>query len=288
MPSIYLSTTKSSDGKWGWCALLSSQSHHTREYTGIVSGSQLEGHLNALVAGLHALASATIEQAIEVILSHEAFLPLINLGPSRWSNHQWRKEAGIESAESSLWRKLSKASRRFELTARKPESMKEFELLGRAEYFSQCALGHTRLVKVFTDGSFVPKLKAGGWAAILEDGKSSRELSGPVICRDCNEAELHAVNQGLARLSDQESAIVFTDSLFVVSGVQTLDLWRANNWRSHQRRKILHREHWGELHQHMQRLSVRFEWIKGHSGIEQNFRADALAKREAFSLKNNE
>ena len=286
MPSIYLSTSKSSDGKWGWCALLSTPSHHTREYTGTASTSALEGNLNALVAGLHALASATIEQDVDVILGHEQLLPLINLGPSRWSNHQWRKEAEIESAESTLWRKLSKASRRFELRARKPESMKEFELLGRAEYFSQCALGHTKLVKVFTDGSFVPKLKAGGWAAILEDGKSSREFSGPVTCRDCNQAELYAVTQGLSILSDRESAIVFTDSLFVVSGVQTLDLWRANNWRSYQRRKILHREHWEELYQHMQRLNVRFEWIKGHSGIEQNFRADALAKREAFSLKN--
>jgi len=285
MPFIFVNTTKSVDGKWGWCALLSSHSHHTREYTGIASGSLLEAQISGLIAGLHALVSATVEQGVEVILAQDPALPLINLGSSRWSNLQWRREAGIDSAESLLWRKLAKASRRFELNARKASSMKEFELLGRAEYFSQCALDHTRLVKLFTDGSFVPKLKSGGWVAILEDGKTSREMSGPFACLDCNEAELYAVNQGLASLSDKESAIVFTDSLFVVSGAQTLELWRSNNWRSHQRRKISHRKHWEELYQHMQRLSVRFEWIKGHSGIEQNFRADALAKREAFNAK---
>lgn len=285
MPSIYLSTSKAPDGKWGWCALLNSSGHHTREYTGVLSGSRLEGHLSALVAGLQALASVTEEQAIEVIVHCELLPPLINLGANRWGNHQWRKEAGVEAADSLVWRKLLKAARRIELSARLPVSMKEYELLGRAEYFSQCALGHTRLVKIFTDGSFVPKLKSGGWAAIVEDGKATRELSGGIVCQDCNEAELFAVNQGLSSLSDQESAIVFTDSLFVVTGAQSLGLWRANNWRSHQRRKVPHRELWEELHQHMQRLSVRVEWIKGHSGIEQNFRADQLAKREAMNPK---
>lgn len=259
-----------------------------RELSGTCIDGESEGLLCALVSGLQAMVTLPAGTHIEVVTKYADISSLINLGFARWSNHSWRREVNAVAADSPTWRKLAKASRHFSLSARLPHSREDFEMLGRADHCAHCALGSGKAFRLFTDGSFVAKNRAGGWAAILEDGKQSREAYGSMACRDCNQAELVAVIKGLDLLSDDDSAIVFTDSRFVVTGTRLMDIWMDSNWRTIERRKVPHRPLWEALREHMQRLDVHFEWIKGHSGIEQNFRADFLAKREAKGLASAE
>lgn len=284
MIELYVNIHKPSSSLSGWGCVARGFSSPNKEIMGASEGSEMEALLSALLAGLQATAVIPGLVNVEVVTFHAPLAYALEQGACRWASHNWRRKACIEAMNSPLWRKLAKASKRVSLIVRTPTSLEDFELMGRAAYYGSCALGQNMVHKLFTDGSFVPKGKAGGWAVILESGREVTEMSGGMNCRDCNQAELLAVIKGLSFLNDRSNAIVYTDSRFVVTGTRIIDLWMQSNWRTAERKRVPHRDLWEALYQQMQRLSVRFEWIKGHSGIEQNFRADQLAKREAKNL----
>jgi ribonuclease HI len=92
--------------------------------------------------------------------------------------------------------------------------------------------------------------------------------------------ELKAVIEGLKQVSDRAGVVtVHTDSQLVVKGMtEWIVGWQRKQWRKSDGEPVLNAELWRALLAESQRLGqVRWQWVRGHSGVPLNERADQLA-----------
>jgi ribonuclease HI len=59
---------------------------------------------------------------------------------------------------------------------------------------------------------------------------------------------------------------------------QWLANWKNNNWKTAAKKPVKNVELWQRLEQAISRHSVDWRWVKGHSGVPENERADELAR----------
>jgi ribonuclease HI len=132
----------------------------------------------------------------------------------------------------------------------------------------------TNTVVAYTDGACSGNPGAGAWAYRVEwpDGKVDEAAGGEVATTN-NREELKAVREALRhvrlRIGDDPSwrIVIRTDSLGVIN-------WLTRTWK---RKKNL------DLYPSIDPLvdgRVRFEHVRGHSGIPGNERVDTLAVEE--------
>ncbi len=148
--------------------------------------------------------------------------------------------------------------------------------------------------QVFTDGSFDVKSGSGRWAfVVLEDGLRIHDACGHNVGHSNNTFEIIAVLQALRWLESspmKRVTTLWTDSSHVVEGVSHWrHIWRTNGWKRinpntrARPRKIPDTCLWQEMDALLEgNPNVIVKWCKGHSGIEGNEHADALARRGAF------
>jgi len=96
-----------------------------------------------------------------------------------------------------------------------------------------------------------------------------------------NRMELQAVIEGLAALTRPSQVEVITDSSYVAKGCsEWMRGWKANNWRRREGGKfkpVKNVEHWQRLDGLLNRHTVRFTLVRGHTGHPENERCDELA-----------
>lgn len=136
-----------------------------------------------------------------------------------------------------------------------------------------------RLVHIFTDGACKGNPGKGGWGAVLKYGSATKEMSGFCHNTTNNRMELTAVIQALYALKEPCEVILTTDSQYVVNGIEKgwVEKWKANGWRKPDRKPAQNSDLWEELLSLLKVHNVKFEWIKGHNGHEENERCDQLA-----------
>lgn len=141
-------------------------------------------------------------------------------------------------------------------------------------------------VVIYTDGACEGNPGPGGYAAIVDDGVSQREISGGEPQTTNNRMELRAVIEGLASLPAGTRARVVTDSQYVVNGVTSwAKTWQKNGWRNAAKEPVKNRDLWEKLLALSKEHDVRWEWVRGHNGHPENERADALARRAITELE---
>lgn len=134
-------------------------------------------------------------------------------------------------------------------------------------------------VDLFTDGACSGNPGPGGWAAILRAGTLEKELSGGERATTNNRMELTAVIRGLEALTRPSDVTIHTDSRYVMDGItQWLKRWKANGWKTADKKPVKNEELWRELDQMCTRHKIAWRWVRGHSGHPENERADALAR----------
>ena len=140
-------------------------------------------------------------------------------------------------------------------------------------------------VILHTDGSCLNNPGRGGWAAILQWRGEERELSGGVEGTTNNRMELQAAIEGLNALKRPMRVELHTDSKYVMQGVTDwMPRWKANGWRTANKKPVLNQDLWKRLDEALQRHDVAWHWVKGHAGNEMNERCDALARAAATAL----
>ena|SRR5205814_366185 len=133
-------------------------------------------------------------------------------------------------------------------------------------------------VHIFTDGACRGNPGAGGWGAILRYGDNEKELYGAERATTNNRMELMAAIKALEALTRPCDVIVTTDSQYLRKGItEWLPQWKSRGWKTADKQPVKNQDLWERLEKAVQQHRIRWDWIKGHSGHEENERADALA-----------
>ena len=75
------------------------------------------------------------------------------------------------------------------------------------------------MIRIYTDGSCVGNPGPGGWAAIVLENGSERELHGRQEQTTNNRMEMLAVIKGLEAVPEQSQVTVLTDSQYVINTI---------------------------------------------------------------------
>ena len=141
-------------------------------------------------------------------------------------------------------------------------------------------------VEAFTDGACLGNPGPGGWAALLRTRGRERLLAGGEIDTTNNRMELMAAIGALEALTRPCAVVLTTDSRYVMQGIeQWLPKWRANGWRTADKKPVKNQDLWERLSMATGNHRVRWKWVKGHNGHAENERVDQAAREQAEQIR---
>ena len=147
----------------------------------------------------------------------------------------------------------------------------------------------SRKIELFTDGACKGNPGLGGWGVLINNSNNFIELKGTQQQTTNNRMELIAVIEGLKSIKENENIEITTDSMYVKNGInEWINNWKRNGWKTAAKKPVKNKDLWQELDELVQNYSIKWIWVKGHSGHPGNERADQLANEaiEEFQNKN--
>ena len=137
---------------------------------------------------------------------------------------------------------------------------------------------HEPEVTIYTDGACKGNPGPGGWGVLMIAGENRRELCGGEVATTNNRMELTAAIEALRALKRPTRVRLFTDSKYVMQGIETwIHGWKKNGWRTSDKKPVKNMDLWQALDALAAAQQVEWRWVKGHSGDPGNERADALS-----------
>jgi len=146
------------------------------------------------------------------------------------------------------------------------------------------------IIELFSDGACKGNPGLGGWGVLIKNSKTLYELKGTQQQTTNNRMELVAVIEGLRSIKEHAYIEITTDSMYVKNGInQWINNWKKNGWKTAAKKSVKNKDLWQELDELVQKYSIKWLWVKGHSGHPGNERADQLANEAIveFQDKNN-
>jgi ribonuclease HI len=133
-------------------------------------------------------------------------------------------------------------------------------------------------VQIFTDGACRGNPGPGGWAALLVAGTERKEVMGCEAATTNNRMELSAAIGGLGALKRRCAVTLYTDSKYVLQGItEWLPNWKARGWKTAAKAPVKNQDLWQLLDAAAATQDIKWVWVKGHSGHEENEYVDQLA-----------
>ena len=141
-------------------------------------------------------------------------------------------------------------------------------------------------VEAFTDGACLGNPGPGGWAALLRAKGTERLLSGGEAQTTNNRMELLGAISALEALTRPCTVTVTTDSRYVIQGIEEwVPRWIKNGWRTADKKPVKNQDLWERLAAAVAPHTVRFQWVRGHTGHVENERVDQAAREQAEQYK---
>ena len=151
---------------------------------------------------------------------------------------------------------------------------------------------------IYTDGSSRGNPGRGGWAAVIIENKSDtqkelvREIGGREDDTTNNRMEMLAAIEGLKNTSENSEVEIYSDSEYLIKGITIwIKNWEKNNWRTKDKKPVLNKDLWLKLIEEINKRSVIWKKVLGHSGDKYNERCDEIATSFAdnkhVTLKNH-
>ena len=142
------------------------------------------------------------------------------------------------------------------------------------------------LIEIYTDGACRGNPGPGGWGALLTAGEHVKELSGADPLTTNNRMELPAVIRALEALKRPSEVRIFTDSEYVRRGItEWVRSWKARGWKTADRKPVKNQDLWERLDALAAGHRIEWRWVRGHSGIPGNERADRLANEAIDAMQ---
>jgi ribonuclease HI len=144
-------------------------------------------------------------------------------------------------------------------------------------------MGERKHVEIWTDGACRGNPGPGGYGAVLRFGGRRRELSGGFRRTTNNRMELLAAICALEALKEPCAVALHSDSRYVVQAMTDgwLDAWQRRGWKTAEKKPVANRDLWERLLATAALHEVAWHWVRGHSGVRENERCDALANAAA-------
>jgi ribonuclease HI len=134
-------------------------------------------------------------------------------------------------------------------------------------------------VVIWSDGACSGNPGPGGWGAILEWNGQRKELKGGEADTTNNRMELTAAIHALSALKAPSKVNFHTDSQYLRGGVAGwIRSWKKNGWRTADRKPVKNIDLWQQLDTLAAQHDIKWHWVKGHAGHDENERADELAR----------
>jgi ribonuclease HI len=141
-------------------------------------------------------------------------------------------------------------------------------------------------VTIHSDGACHGNPGPGGWAAVLEFGPHTREVSGGTPATTNNRMEIQAAIEALAALKEPCQVEFHTDSEYLRNGITAwLWNWKRNGWRTKDKKPVKNDDLWRSLDTQVAKHKMNWHWVKGHAGHAGNERCDQLANEEIAKIK---
>ena len=142
---------------------------------------------------------------------------------------------------------------------------------------------------IYSDGACSGNPGPGGWGAIIRLGERVKEFSGGYRHTTNNRMEIMAAIKALEALnviSEPCHVVLYSDSKYLVDSVSRgwVNEWRENGWRRVDGKRAGNADLWERLLELCERHTVEFNWVRSHSGVEDNERCDRLAKTASKSV----
>ena len=148
-------------------------------------------------------------------------------------------------------------------------------------------------IEAATDGACSGNPGPGGWGGlIIFDDKSELEIGGSEQNTTNNRMELTAAIKTLEKLKTyklKENFKLRTDSKYVIEGyTKWIINWKRNGWKTSSGKSVQNLDLWQKIDQ-LRINGLVMEYVKGHSGDEQNDRVEKIATNysKGISLKSN-
>ncbi|AEF99022.1 Ribonuclease H [Methylomonas methanica MC09] len=138
----------------------------------------------------------------------------------------------------------------------------------------------TEIVTVYTDGACKGNPGPGGWGVYMSYKGKEKQLCGGERETTNNRMELMAAIQALEILNRSCAIKLHTDSKYVLQGItEWMGNWKKRGWKTSANKPVKNEDLWRRLDQSIQRHSIEWVWVKGHSGDPGNETADSLANQ---------
>ncbi|MGD2077041.1 MAG: ribonuclease H [Chloroflexota bacterium] len=127
----------------------------------------------------------------------------------------------------------------------------------------------------------------GAWAAVLEQGEETVQISGAEPSTTNNRMELMAVIGGLRLVPDEFQVFVVTTSDYVFMGAtRWIHGWRRRDWKKKDGQPVSNLDLWREIEALMDKHDIQWINAKGPSGgFEQGLEEAARLAKEALTLE---
>ncbi len=139
---------------------------------------------------------------------------------------------------------------------------------------------------IYTDGGCRGNPGLGAWAFYVP--KYTYAESEAVSDTTNNRMELIAAIKSLLwieRVRPISMITVYTDSQYVQKGItEWLDKWLRNNWKASNRKPVLNKQLWEQLHMLNEQMIIRWVWVKGHDNNEYNELCDTLVNESMSNI----
>jgi ribonuclease HI len=133
-------------------------------------------------------------------------------------------------------------------------------------------------VVIYTDGACRGNPGPGGWAALLRYAHHEKIISGAEEHTTNNRMELLAAIKSLASLREPCAIEIHTDSQYVQKGItQWMHVWKKREWKKADNKPVKNADLWAKLDQETHRHTIKWYWVKGHSGHKENDLVDEIA-----------
>lgn len=144
---------------------------------------------------------------------------------------------------------------------------------------------------VYTDGGCSGNPGPGGWGIVVIADGVAKQLSGGEKLTTNNRMELMAAITALTVIHNTKafegrSVTVNIDSQYVKDGITKWIIgWKAKGWKTADKKPVKNQDLWIQLDQLNSSLNVKWNWVKGHAGVQYNEICDSLCQEEIAKFK---